>query len=149
MLALAALLEIADASGQGPVPASLQLRALLSLLYWRSDRQREPYASFWATVIEATAHPQDGYRRGTYARTHWMGIVRSLGAEPQAQRLYQEVRALIHQHGGGLTDLVAVSLHRQTDPMCGRGTDALVGFTLPRQCDEPSAVEACNYQKMS
>ena len=88
-LALAALLEIADTAAAAPMPPSLQVKALLWLLFSRSNRDRDPYARFWATMTQPGVGVQPEYVRSTYARTYWMGIARSVGATPE-QAGFQE-----------------------------------------------------------
>lgn len=96
--ALAALLEVAQAAGQGPVPSTLVLRALLALLHDRSDGDVGPYREFWATVRSPDyAGPQPGYMRATLARTSWCGIVRTLGLEPQSMELHDRLHDLLDQ----------------------------------------------------
>ena len=88
MLALAALHDVADQASRGPVPPSLELRALLALLHGRSKGDRGCYDGFWRTVIA----PDDngcaagqGYRRSTYARTEICKIARTLGVDPSTR----------------------------------------------------------------
>ena len=98
MLALAALLDLATNASDGPLKPTLQLRALLALLYSRSDRRREPYASFWDQMTREERGVQQAYVRRTYGVTHWHGIVRSLGGDPELLAFHQRMRAIIEEH---------------------------------------------------
>lgn len=93
-LALAALLELADEAVLAPMPPSIQVKALLWLLYRHSDRTREPYARFWATMTEPGGDPLRPSGRGSYARTHWAGIARSVGACPERMGFEASLRDL-------------------------------------------------------
>lgn len=98
MLALAALYEVTEKATAAPFHAPLQLRALLWLLYQRSDRNREPYASYWNEMMDEEGGVQAGYCRATYARMHWCGIVRSVGGKPEPMDFKAAILDLVRAH---------------------------------------------------
>lgn len=61
LLALAALHEVADAGGRGPVQPSVWLRALLAMVHARSNGDRAPYQAFWHRTLGL--EPQDASLR--------------------------------------------------------------------------------------
>lgn len=98
MLAVAALYEATEMATESPFHAPLQLRALLWLLYQRSDRNREPYASYWKVMTEEGRGTQSAYCRATYARMHWCGIVRSLGGKPEPMEFKASIHGIVKAH---------------------------------------------------
>lgn len=98
LLALAALLEVADNATAEPMTHSLQVKALLWLLYKRSNRDRDTYARFWTTMTEEGRGPQAAYGRSTHAHTYWMGIARSVGAKPEPPAFASSLRSLVKEH---------------------------------------------------
>ena len=84
--ALAALSEIADECGREPARKSLSLRFLLMYTFAASGadaKKKWIWDSFW---VEATTpksdRPNDGYLRGTGARSALAGICREVGYPP-------------------------------------------------------------------
>jgi len=73
-LAIAALYDIAEDAGKGPVAPNLTLRALLALLYEASHdcegRNRASFVDYWKTVtnpgLERDDEGQRNYIRSTY-----------------------------------------------------------------------------------
>ncbi len=98
LLGLAALLEIADAAAPAPIAPTLQLKALLSLLFRRSNGDRAPYADFWAVMIEEAPDLYRNGARGSYARTHWTRIVRTLGGRPEPADFDASIRSIAREH---------------------------------------------------
>lgn len=88
VLGIAALYDIADEAGKGPIKPSLELRALLALMYQASRRDREPFDAFWKAVIDPGVDGQNestrNYIRATAARIQIAGIARCFGMKPQS-----------------------------------------------------------------
>ena len=96
LLALAALYEVAEAAGDGPITPTLPVRAVLALLHTVSDGNREPYEAFWRACLEPGLDSDHitarGYMRATSARREIMGIIRTLGMEPQEMTLNEAIQ---------------------------------------------------------
>jgi hypothetical protein len=93
-MALAALDELTAQARLAPIERSLPLKALLALLYSMGDRRdRECYKLYLDACSGASDRGEhaDTIIRGTNSKTHWYGIVRSLGYEPGDQSLNEAV----------------------------------------------------------
>jgi len=99
VLGIAALYEIAEEAGNGPIKPSLALRALLALVYEASHaarkRDRRPFDAFWKAVTNAGRDDLDEIDRN-YARQHAAtsqvsAIARTFGMRPESE----EYRAVI------------------------------------------------------
>lgn len=96
LLALAALMDVADGARDGPVRPTLTVRALLALVHARSNGDAGPYREFWRRIrTPSDGIAEEGYMRASYARTAWARIVRTLGIEPQSQELHEAVGQLV------------------------------------------------------
>jgi len=97
LLALATLLDMIDEATAEPARPSLPLRAILAFLV-ACGAERGICNDFWKTMVDATlgqtsATTRD-YMRRTYGRTHYLGIVRSLGIKRTCPDFSQRVHRL-------------------------------------------------------
>lgn len=103
MLAVAALVDIAERAAAGPVPATLDLRALLGVVWCLAgakDDQRWLYDQFWRAVTGRregrTNEFLDSYARHNEATIAIRGITRGLGL-PDTATFDDEVRGAVHR----------------------------------------------------
>lgn len=104
-IGLAALQDYVDQARDAPLPASLQLRALLALLALHGGGETDAYRLFWATVrkqldpAEPYHHQQD-YIRGTGAQTQWTGIARDIGFPALSNEFCHKVQMIARRARG-------------------------------------------------
>lgn len=98
MLCLAALYSTTEQVGPDPMEPHLDVRALLAGLLSISSGDRRAYDDYWNQALAQREHEYDGaarYTRATYMRTHWSGIVRTLGLNPQSMEFHFAITGLI------------------------------------------------------
>jgi hypothetical protein len=101
--ALCALDEVAIEAGDAPLKPSLSTRFALAFLYAVSDGDRSPYDQFWREIgdAKASAHSEGSgrYIRGSYARTAFTGIARTVGIDVGIEVMAKLAEAR-RNHGG-------------------------------------------------
>jgi hypothetical protein len=99
LLGLAALEYVATCLGDPPMPSSLNVRAILALLYARSNGDRRCYDEFWQICRrEMKGEYGDAYIRASTARTATYGIARSLGVEPRQIEVSDAIGRIVDLH---------------------------------------------------
>jgi len=111
VLALAALYDIAEEAGKGPIPPSLSLRALLALVYEASHkavrRDRKPFDAYWKTVTDHGREDQPeadrNYTRQFVARANVAAIARTFGMRPDSE-IYKQFIGQLRRNQRMATD---------------------------------------------
>lgn len=103
VLGIAALYEIAEEAGRGPVKPSLALRAILALVFEASHqcrkRDRAPFDAFWKAVADPGAdhlHELDrNYARKHAARMQVAAIARTFSLDTASEGYTQVIDGLL------------------------------------------------------
>lgn len=86
IIGLAALYQWPRRAGRDPFPPTVEMRAVLSLLYLHSNGDRSAFDAYWKAATEkGLNYPSDliaSVVRSNNMRTAWHGIVEALGAYP-------------------------------------------------------------------
>jgi len=101
-LAIAALYDIAEQAGTGPVRPNLALRAAMALMLEAGKRDRRPFNAFWKVIMDPGQAKHDestrNYVRKHTAEGHVAAIAKTFGMQPETQLFQETIANIRRQH---------------------------------------------------